>query len=54
MATLSYEIDDSILTLRASGTPTLNVRQPVFDAMWADACVPHGALLLIDARGLIS
>lgn len=50
MSTLSYEIDGSILTLRASGPPTLSVRQPVFDAVRADATVPNQALVLLDVR----
>lgn len=49
---LSYEIDGSILTLRVSGTPTLSDRQPVFDAVRADARVPRNALLLFDVREL--
>jgi hypothetical protein len=47
---LSYEIDGSILTLRASGTTTLGQRQSVFDAIRADPRVPNNALLLIDVR----
>ena|ERR1700676_2300383 len=47
---LSYEINGSILTLRASGTTTLDERKPVFDAIRADAAVPDNALILIDAR----
>ena len=47
---VSYEIDGSILTLRASGTTTLNEREPVFAAVRADASVPNGALLLLDVR----
>jgi hypothetical protein len=47
---LSYEIDGSILTLRAVGTTTLEQRRPVFEALRADARVPDGALLLIDGR----
>src|SRR5579863_7738537 len=47
---LSYEIDGSILTLRACGTTTLGQRQPVFDAIRADTSVPKAALLLIDVR----
>jgi hypothetical protein len=47
---LSYEIDASILTLRVSGALTANEREAVFDAVRADARVPRGALLLIDAR----
>jgi hypothetical protein len=50
MATLSYEIDGPILTLRASGAPTLSERQAVFDAVRADARVPSGALVLLDVR----
>jgi hypothetical protein len=47
---LSYEIDGSILTLRASGTPTTADRQPVYDAVRADARVPNDARLLLDIR----
>jgi hypothetical protein len=47
---LSYEIDASILTLRTSGALTVNEREAVFDAVRADARVPLGALVLIDAR----
>ena len=47
---LSYETDGSILTLRASGTTTRGEREPVFDAVRADAGVPNGALLLLDVR----
>jgi len=50
LPTLSYEIAGSILTLRASGTPTLKERQPVYDAVRADAAVPNGAQLLLDIR----
>jgi hypothetical protein len=45
---LSYEIDGSILTLRATGRVTHLERVPVFDAVRADANVPNNALLLID------
>jgi hypothetical protein len=47
---LSYEIDGSILTLRASGSPTPAERQSVFDAVRSDARVPKGALVLLDVR----
>jgi len=47
---LSYTIDGSLLTLNASGTPTLDEREQVFNAMRADPAVPNGAQLLIDAR----
>ena len=47
---LSYEIDGSILTLRASGTTTRDQREPVFDAIRADTSVPKDALVLIDVR----
>jgi hypothetical protein len=47
---LSYEIDGSILTLRASGTTTGDQREPVFNALRADARVPNGALVLLDVR----
>jgi hypothetical protein len=47
---LSYEVDGPILTLRASGTATLEERQPVLDAVRADTGVPHGALVLLDFR----
>jgi hypothetical protein len=47
---VSYEIDGSILTLRASGTTTLEEREPVFAAVRADASVPNGALVLLDVR----
>jgi hypothetical protein len=47
---LSYEIDGPVLTLRASGTTTLSERQPVFEAVRADANVPNGALVLLDVR----
>ena len=50
LPTLSYEIAGSILTLRASGTPTLKERKPVYDAVRADAAVPNGASLLLDIR----
>src|ERR1700730_16666864 len=50
LAMLSYEIDESILTLRASGTTTLAQRQPVFDAIRDDTSVPKDALILIDVR----
>ena len=52
--TLSYEIAGSILTLRASGTPTLKERKPVYDAVRADAAVPNGARLLLDIREIDS
>ena len=52
LPTLSYEIAGSILTLRASGTPTVKQRQPVYDAVRADAMVPKGAHLLLDIRGI--
>lgn len=48
--TLSYEIAGSILTLRASGTPTQKERKPVYDAVRTDAAVPNGARLLLDIR----
>jgi hypothetical protein len=47
---VSYESDGSVLTLRASGTTTISERQPVFDAIRADASVPKDALLLLDVR----
>ena len=47
---VSYEIDGSILILRASGTTTRDQRVPVLDAVRADARVPNGALLMIDVR----
>ena len=50
LPTFSYEIAGSLLTLRASGTPTLKERQPVYDAVRADAAVPNGAQLLLDIR----
>jgi hypothetical protein len=50
LAMLSYEIDGSILTVRASGTTTLAQRQPVFDAIRDDTSVPQDALILIDVR----
>jgi hypothetical protein len=46
----SYEIDGSILILRASGTATLSERQLVFNAVRDDAAVPSDALLLLDVR----
>src|SRR6202162_713502 len=47
---VSYEIDGSILIFRASGTTTRGQREPVFDAVRADARVPNGALVLLDVR----
>ena len=47
---LSYEVDGSILILRASGATTREQRLPVFAAMRADTRVPEGALLLLDVR----
>jgi hypothetical protein len=47
---LSYEVDDSILTLRASGTATAEERQSVLDAVRTDERVPSGAPLLLDVR----
>jgi|ERR1017187_7388497 hypothetical protein len=47
---VSYEIDGSILTFRASGTTTRDQREPVFAAVRADAHVPNGALVLLDVR----
>lgn len=47
---MSYEIDGSILTFRASGTTTRDQREPVFAAVRADARVPNGALILLDVR----
>jgi hypothetical protein len=47
---VSYEMDGSILTFRASGTTTHDQRKPVFDAVRADARVPNGALVLLDVR----
>jgi hypothetical protein len=47
---LSYEIDGSILTLRASGTTTREQREPVFAAVRADERVPDGARVLLDMR----
>jgi hypothetical protein len=52
LPTLSYEIDGSVLTLRAAGTPTLKERKPVYDAVRADAAVPKGARLLLDIRDI--
>ncbi len=48
--TLSYAIDGSILTIRASGTQTRDEREPLFVAVRADARVPNAALLLLDVR----
>jgi hypothetical protein len=47
---LSYEIDGSVLILRASGTTTRDQREPVFAAVRADVCVPNGAPVLLDVR----
>ena len=47
---LSYEIDGSILILRASGTATAEERASALDAVRADERVPSGAPLLLDAR----
>jgi hypothetical protein len=47
---VSYEIDGSILTFRASGTTTRDQREPVFAAVRADVRVPNGALVLLDVR----
>ena len=47
---VSYEIDASILTFRASGTTTRDQREPVFAAVRADARVPNDAPLLLDVR----
>jgi hypothetical protein len=47
---VSYEFDGSILTFRASGTTTRAQREPVFEAVRADARVPNGALVLLDVR----
>jgi hypothetical protein len=49
---LSYEIDGSVLTLRGSGTITLQQRLHLFAAVRADAGVPNGALVLLDVRGI--
>ena len=49
---LSYEINASILTIRAFGTPTLEDRILLFDAIRTDPAVPRGALVLLDIRGL--
>jgi hypothetical protein len=47
---LSYEIDGSVLILRASGTTTRDQREPVFAAVRADARVPNDTLVLLDVR----
>jgi hypothetical protein len=47
---LSYEIDGSVLILRASGTTTHAQREPVFAAVRADARVPNDTLVLLDVR----
>ena len=47
---LSYEVDGSILILRASGTATAVERGAVLDAVRADDRVANGAPLLLDAR----
>jgi hypothetical protein len=47
---LSYEVDGSILILRASGTATAEERESVLDAVRADAHVPSGPPLLLDLR----
>jgi hypothetical protein len=47
---VSYEIDGSVLTFRASGTTTREEREPVFAAVRADERVPNGALVLLDMR----
>jgi hypothetical protein len=47
---LSYEVDGSILILRASGTSTADERGSALDAVKADERVPNDALLLLDAR----
>ena len=47
---LSYEVDGSILILRASGTSTADERGSALDAVRADERVPNGAPLLLDAR----
>ena len=47
---VSYEINGSILTFRASGTTTREQREPVFEAVRADVSVPNGALVLLDVR----
>jgi hypothetical protein len=49
---LSYEIDGSILTIRASGRTTIAQRQLVFDAIRDDMNVPKHALILIDIHQL--
>jgi hypothetical protein len=46
----SYEIDGSMLILRASGTTTLSERQLVLNGVRDDAAVPSDALLLLDVR----
>jgi hypothetical protein len=47
---LSYEVDGSILILRASGTATDEKREAVLDSVRADERVPSGAPLLLDVR----
>ena len=47
---LSYEVDGTMLILRASGTTTLAQREPVFDAVRTDARIPNDALVLLDVR----
>ena len=48
---VSYTIDDSILTLRASGETTmLHEHEPVFETLRADGDVPAGALVMLDVR----
>jgi hypothetical protein len=47
---LSYEVDGSILIVRASGTTTADERQSVSNAVRADERIPNGAPLLLDAR----
>jgi hypothetical protein len=47
---LSYEVDGSILIVRASGTTTNDEREAVSDAVRADERVRNGAPLLLDAR----
>jgi hypothetical protein len=47
---LSYEIDGSVLILRASGTTTHAQREPVFAAVRADARVANDTPVLLDVR----
>jgi hypothetical protein len=49
---MSYELDTAILTVRASGTPSLEDPQLLFETVREDPNIPRGALLLMDLRGL--